>query len=273
MSGHIYIALPAEKVLAKIESGEIDLTEGLRRSDRNVLCSNPIYRDIIVNADIHPSIQEHLWNESQFDTEVAMKIVKNSTNIWAGIPRRPHEFSSEFLLEYGYKLDLWNIEWQPNIDEAFISKYGSKMDLNAFAVVREERGDMDKFCNHPIIRLKDVSKSNFNYKLSKEDIITRYKSCIDITSEEEEKLSSKIDELLNTPVSSEYLNSLYESPYKGRHDARTIVGYWNNHYRPNDIVFPTWQEFVQYSRDHNCTALPDVVFDDHYSEKIRMGIF
>lgn len=272
MSGHIYIALPVEKVLAKIESGEIDLSGGLRRFDRNILCSNPMYRDVIINADLHPAIQEQLWNEYEFDTETAMKIIANSTNVWGGLPRRQHIFSSEFLLEYGYKLDLWNIETQPNIDAAFLTKYGSKMDLSSFAAVRENRGDIDQFINHPMIRLKNVNKSNFNYKLSKEEIIDRYKSCIDITSEEEAKLTKVVDELLNTPVSSEYLNSLYE-PYQGRHDARTIVGYWNNHYRPNDIVFPTWHEFVEYSKNQNSTALPDVVFDDHYSEKIRVAIF
>lgn len=272
MSGTIYIKQDPDVIINKIKNNEIDLSKRLSSMDYRILSKMGELRDIIIDKNIHRDVQSVLTDTKRFTLEEAMRVIRASECIISSLSSSTYyTYPAEFLVEFGYKMDLYNIESQPNITTEFVEKYGHKMDLPSFLEVRHEKGDADIFKELGVVRIMDVPQNAFNYRMSLEEIINKYKRYKNLTEEDIKKISSTVNDLHSIKITKEYIRDLYNTG-EGNHSTHDIMNYWDNHYRPNNIEFNNWQEFVAYSNRNSCSALPDVVFDAFYRNKIRTAI-
>lgn len=272
MSGTIYIKIDPEIVIEKIKNKEIDLTERLPTRDRRILAKNESIRQIILDQNIHRDLQQTMFHTNKFTIDEAMRVIRSSDRIIDSLSNyRNYEYPAEFLIEFGYKLDLYNIENQPNITPEFVEKYGDKMDLSTFIEVRSEKGDAEQFKSLGIVRLMDIPKNEFNYTMSPMEMVNKFRRYKSITEEEAEKIIKTTSELYSIKITKDYIRELYDTG-QGNHSTYDIMSYWDNHYHPSNIEFENWDAFVRYSRNNGCSALPDVMFDAFYRSKIMKSI-
>lgn len=257
--GDIYMLIdPMELTPDMVKNISLNyMSKSERRELIELSSENDAIRSKLFELDLPWAIQLDLFKDKEFTEDELNSLFENSQHIDENITNLVLTLSSEILLKYGHKLDLFRVENQLNITPEFVNKYYDRMDLQTFVRVRIKRGDINEFLQCPGIAERAM-KELIRYSSSKEDIISAINSYYQ-NDEEKTEIIVKVNELFDFRVNVSTLTEFYNNENNDRsYSTSAVLDYFESKYNNMDA---TWSEFVKYDNE-NDLLLAEILFRD-----------
>lgn len=252
--GIIYLKVDPAKITAeninKYEINSTSINEAIE-----TLSKHPHLKELLISRNCSSHVQRAL-DDTGLTMEQCMSLIKNCNDPIDRFTTKYINYPSDFLLEYGAKMDLYYIENQENITHEFVQKYHHRMDLARFLYIKGN--DAYSYITNLSI-FRSYVKNIVDWKTQSSKIFNVLENC---PLEIPVKIKESIHEWYNSPVTIERLTADLE--------MSSELNFYLNAYTKGqqNKSFSNWDEFVE-DCDNKCMAdLPYFWFDFAFIQKL-----
>lgn len=224
--------------------------------------TRPQFREVLVKADISPSLQHSLNSYKTLTRDECISILENSSQIWNSIVT-DHQYDLDLLYKVADKINLSYVDCQESLDVAFVKQYASSMDISDFVTRRISNGTIEQFFEVPLV-MQRYMRYAMRWNISRRELvnfIARFKTDVERT-----EIEKFVDDLYDKPVNEETLTAAYSDSRRASHSVETVVNYFIRN--RTKVSYATWDEYALDCTRTGDEGLADCWFRDFFRPEI-----